>query len=63
MAFLSATRCVGRSGVQYQDGSITSHVFFSLKHDESISSVWFLLLVRLLMSMSVTNDANLSGAS
>lgn len=38
---------------------VTSHIFLSLKHDESISPVRLLLFVGLLMRVSIGDDANL----
>lgn len=37
----------------------TSHIFLALKNDKCVTSVWFLLLIRLLVSMSINNNANL----
>lgn len=42
------------------NGSITSHVFLTLKYHETISSVGLLLLVRSLVGMVICNDPNLA---
>jgi len=41
------------------NGGFTSHVFLTLKYDESISTVGLLLLVGLLMRMRVGNNSDL----
>ena len=41
-------------------GSITSHIFLALKHDEAVAAVGFLFLVSLLMGVCITDDADLS---
>lgn len=45
------------------NGSITSHVLFSLKHYEGVAAVWLFLLVALLIGMAVPNDSDLSDMS
>lgn len=41
------------------NGGITSHVFLTLKYDESISTMGLLLLVGLLMRMRIGNYSDL----
>lgn len=41
------------------NGGFTSHVFLTLKHDESISAMGLLLLVGSFVSMGIRDDSNL----
>lgn len=46
---------------QRGEGTIfTSHIFLAFKNDESVTSMRLLLLVGLLVSVSVGNNANLT---
>lgn len=38
---------------------ITSHVFLTVEDDESISAVWLLLLITLLVGMGIFNQSDL----
>jgi len=49
--------CTGK--LRYVD-SITSHVFFAIKHDESVAAMGFALLISFLTGVSVPDDANLA---
>lgn len=57
---ISQTRPKGKNcPVQGGKGEVTSHIFLSLKHHKGIASMGLFLLVRPLMRMGISDNANL----